>query len=130
MHIKSPDWYQRATVTAAVLPGAVPHRENVLRAAETFLDFLGEGEIETIWLVGSRANGQARTDSDWDFLIVGDGFNAVEAERIHLAEAGQLPLGCRLLDVSVSPNGPDVIFDSVSPLSPPAKLLWRHGSWQ
>jgi len=29
-------------------------------------------EISSIWLIGSRANGTARQDSDWDFLLFGN----------------------------------------------------------
>lgn len=28
--------------------------------------------IESIWLIGSRANGTAKPGSDWDFLVFGD----------------------------------------------------------
>jgi len=28
-------------------------------------------EIQSVWLIGSRANGTARPDSDWDFLAFG-----------------------------------------------------------
>lgn len=28
--------------------------------------------IESIWLLGSRANGTAKPESDWDFLVFGD----------------------------------------------------------
>ena len=28
--------------------------------------------IESIWLIGSRANGTAKPESDWDFFIFGD----------------------------------------------------------
>ncbi len=29
-------------------------------------------QIEAVWLIGSRANSYAKTDSDWDFLVFGN----------------------------------------------------------
>ena len=36
-----------------------------------FVDRFSRAGFE-VWLMGSRANGNARTDSDWDILIFGD----------------------------------------------------------
>lgn len=46
-------------------------------------------EIRSIWLFGSRANGNARDSSDWDLLVFGDvsTFNSVKNDEIlHLKE--------------------------------------------
>ncbi|MDN3716973.1 nucleotidyltransferase domain-containing protein [Vibrio breoganii] len=39
-------------------------------------------EIEAIWLIGSRANGNAKSCSDWDLLVFGDinTFNRVKTD--------------------------------------------------
>ncbi len=40
-----------------------PHVRNVLDSLKN------EPETESIWLIGSRANGTEKTGSDWDFMI-------------------------------------------------------------
>lgn len=44
---------------------------------ENIDDYLGSlaaacGGVESIWLIGSRANGTARTNSDWDLIAFGN----------------------------------------------------------
>jgi len=36
---------------------------------EVLKDLISEKETASIWLIGSRANGTERTDSDWDFIV-------------------------------------------------------------
>ena len=80
--------------------------EIAMDRANRFLSLLGEGYIEAIYLVGSRASGKERPDSDWDFLIVGEDFDVVERERIE-----------RNYWLGVKPGTVDIIFSS----SPPEK---------
>ena len=44
------------------------------KAVRTYLERLSSeyNSIDSIWLLGSRANGTNRTDSDWDFFIFAD----------------------------------------------------------
>ncbi len=90
--------------------------QRVLNTADAFLDELGEGHIEAIYLIGSRASGEEREDSDWDYLVVGDGFDAVEEERIARAEEGN-PFPDLDIDVSVDKRSKhlDIIFSSDPP---------------
>ena len=55
-------------------------------------------EITAIWLLGSRANGTGRIDSDWDLLIFG---NEQVLSELRSAEA----LNCRDFDVLVVYDG-------------------------
>jgi predicted nucleotidyltransferase len=44
------------------------------------------GGIESVWLVGSRANGRASEESDWDFIVFGgtELFNSLKSdESVH-----------------------------------------------
>jgi len=90
--------------------------QRVLGTANAFLDELGEGHIEAIYLIGSRASGEEKESSDWDYLVVGDGFDAVEEERIARAEEGN-PFPGLDIDVSVDERNEhlDVIFSSEHP---------------
>jgi len=102
--------------------------QRVLNTADAFLDELGEGHIEAIYLIGSRASGEEREDSDWDYLVVGDGFDAVEEERIARAEEGN-PFPGLDIDVSVDKRSKhlDIIFSSVPPKADQAsKLLYMR----
>jgi predicted nucleotidyltransferase len=49
-------------------------------------------EITEIWLIGSRANGTARIDSDWDLLIFGN-------EQVLSELRSSEDLNCRDFDV-------------------------------
>ena len=51
--------------------GPVPRLSSPIKAFIDHLICFGR-DIESIWLLGSRANGTSREDSDWDFLIFGD----------------------------------------------------------
>ena len=94
----------------------------VVECAENFLDEIGEGKIESVWLIGSRG-GQVnpaypertgvRPDSDWDYLVVGEGFDEVEAELRERLEDGEKFFGLTL-DVPISRRGAhkDIIFSS------------------
>ena len=102
--------------------------QRVLNTADAFLDELGEGHIEAIYLIGSRASGEEREDSDWDYLVVGDGFDAVEEERIARAEEGN-PFPGLDIDVPIDKRGKhlDIIFSSVPPKADQAsKLLYMR----
>lgn len=84
--------------------------------ADNFLDLLGEGHIEQIYLIGSRYTGKASDDSDWDFLVVGEGFDEVESEKLRQLEAGQRIFGMRL-DTAIKDRNRsnDIIFSSTPP---------------
>ena len=87
-----------------------------LRTAEEFLDELGEGNITSIYLIGSRASGTAGPSSDWDFLVVGEDLDDIEEEKIRLAEEGNPFPG---LDIDISPlrrsEHIDIIFSNKGP---------------
>ncbi len=103
--------------------------QRVLNIADAFLDELGEGHIEAIYLIGSRASGEEREDSDWDYLVVGDGFDAVEEERIARAEEGN-PFPGLDIDVPIDKRGKhlDIIFSSDPPRADQAsKLIYPRG---
>ena len=97
--------------------------ERVVEIAERFLDDLDAAPIESVWLVGSRAEETSHTGSDWDWLVVGEDFDSVEAERISRLEAGERLFGLSL-DVDVARRGDfnDIIFSS-NPPPPSQKAL-------
>ena len=80
--------------------------------AESVLDEVGEGKIQKIYLIGSRASGKSIATSDWDFLVVGDGLNLIEGEKIRRAEEGNPFPGT---GIDVAPGGSDIIFSSTGP---------------
>lgn len=100
--------------------------KRVIGIADRFLERLGEGEIESVWLIGSRGgqvnpayperNGKPHEGSDWDFLVVGDGFDAVEEEKISLLEQGVRLYGLSL-DVPTERRSQhlDITFSSQPP---------------
>jgi|SRR5690554_3469958 len=62
---------------------------------QTYINRLTEKspEITAIWLIGSRANGNAKCDSDWDFLVFGDAGtykNVENDDSLHLNEVDLL----------------------------------------
>ena len=108
----------------------IPHKEAVLAVADTFLDYLDEGWVDQIWLVGSRAPGSLkapRNDSDWDFILVGSGFDEVEKERIRMSEEDILPFGCEWLSIGVRPGKPDIIFAGQAPTA--GVKIYENGAW-
>jgi predicted nucleotidyltransferase len=98
--------------------------QRVLDIANAFLNELGEGHIEAIYLIGSRASGEEKEDSDWDYLVVGDGFDVVEDEKIARAEEGNPFPG---LDIDVATverhKSLDIIFSSDPPKADQASKL-------
>ena len=88
----------------------------VLNTANAFLDELDFGHIDAIYLIGSQASGKARENSDWDYLVVGDGFDEVEDERIARADIGN-PFSGLDIDVAVDKRSEhiDIIFSSTPP---------------
>ena len=88
----------------------------VLNTANAFLDELDFGHIDAIYLIGSQASGKARENSDWDYLVVGDGFNEVEDERIARADIGN-PFSGLDIDVAADKRSEhiDIIFSSTPP---------------
>ena len=98
------------------LDSAKNNLRRVLSIANAFLDELGEGEIDAVYLIGSRASGAADEESDWDYLVVGDGFDAVEEEKIARAEEGR-PFSGLDIDVAVSERSKhlDIIFSENPP---------------
>ena len=102
--------------------------QRVLNIANAFLEELGAGHIEAIYLIGSRASGEEKEDSDWDYLVVGDEFDAVEDEKGIWADRGEPFPG---LDVDVAyaerHKSLDIIFSSVPPKADQAsKLLYMR----
>ena len=74
--------------------------DKVYRIVDSYLDSIGEGEIESIWLIGSRAGQHSDTknhggvpneNSDWDWLVVGDGFDEIEEELVRQYEDEENP---------------------------------------
>jgi len=101
--------------------------QRVLNTANAFLDELGEGFIEAIYLVGSRASDTPSETSDWDYLVVGDDFDKVEDERIARAEEGN-PFPGLDIDVAIKdrPQHLDIIFSSDPPSEGQvAKKVWE-----
>jgi hypothetical protein len=92
-------------------------------AVDRFLDYIGEGNVDEIYLYGSIPQGRATEKSDIDLMFVGEDFDDMEDERIRMGEEGELPPGCRLLDVGVDKHAkaysPDVLFSSKSPQEMP-----------
>ena len=94
----------------------------VVECAERFLDEIGEGQVDAVWLIGSRGGqvnpiyperGGVRPDSDWDYLVVGENFDEVDAELRERLEAGEMFDGLTL-DVPISRRSThkDIIFSS------------------
>lgn len=102
------------------------HLASVLKKAEDFLELLGEGEIESIWLIGSRAEGTAKRDSDWDFLIVGEDFNDVEEALLDMIEGDEYTCGINLDSTEENRHlSEDIIFSSDPPSKEQASIkLW------
>lgn len=104
--------------------------KKVYRRVNDFLNYIGEGEIEQIWFIGSRAAGTAGPRSDWDFLVVGPGLSAAEEERINLWEEEGISFPGLGLDVSTSRRAEnhDVILSDEGPhTGKVAVLLWKDG---
>ena len=49
---------------------SAPDKLDILKFSNTLVK--AAPGIKEIWLLGSRANGTARDDSDWDLLVLGD----------------------------------------------------------
>lgn len=97
-------------------PEVKARANHVHEVAERFLDNLGEGKIEGIYLIGSRAEGKIHANSDWDWLVVGDGLDSAEEERLEKLENGERIYGMKLdspVDRRSSFN--DIIFSSKPP---------------
>jgi len=88
----------------------------VLSTANAFLDELDYGHIDAIYLIGSQASGKVGENSDWDYLVVGDGFDEVEDERTARADEGN-PFPGLDIDVAVDKRSEhiDIIFSSTPP---------------
>jgi hypothetical protein len=106
--------------------------DNVWRLADGWIEEeIGEGNIESIWLVGSRggvvneaypegkhgsAPGMPHAGSDWDWLVVGEDFGRLDVELNELREQGRRgPIYDRR-------SGNDIIFSSTPPTS--GLLAW------
>jgi len=87
------------------------------RIADSFLDELDAPQITAIYLVGSRADNTQRKDSDWDFLVFGDGFDEVEDEKNYRAEEGNPFPG---LDIDVAYADRHISIDIIFSSSPPS----------
>lgn len=98
--------------------------EKAKKLAEEMLNLLDIESSYTIYLIGSRASNKAKESSDWDFLIVGEDFDAVEEERIAMFEEGTLPKSLALdQDPKTRGKAVDVIFSSKSPKPPYIKMF-------
>ena len=87
------------------------------RIADSFLDELDAPQITAIYLVGSRADNTQHKDSDWDFLVFGDGFDEVEDEKNYRAEEGNPFPG---LDIDVAAADRHISIDIIFSSSPPS----------
>jgi len=87
------------------------------RIADRFLYELDAPQITAIYLVGSRADNTQRKDSDWDFLVFGDGFDEVEDEKNYRAEEGNPFPG---LDIDVAYADRHISIDIIFSSSPPS----------
>ena len=97
----------------------------VQEKVEYFLDWLGEGQAESVHLIGSRASGRETKSSDWDFLVVGEDFDSYEAERIDALERGELR-GVFSIDAKIETRhlSNDIIFSSTPPVE--GVCLWTE----
>jgi predicted nucleotidyltransferase len=121
---------RRNPASEADIRDALASVEEVYGDVENLLDYLDEGSIEQIWLVGSRAEGKAKPTSDWDFLVVGPGLGSAEEERIRLWEEEDIDFPGLGLDVSISMRSThhDVILSDEGPYPDQvAILLWKEG---
>jgi predicted nucleotidyltransferase len=112
------------------MKGAAASVRKVHDDVDNFLSYLGAGNIEQIWLIGSRAEGKARPDSDWDFLVVGPGLGSAEEERVRLWEEDDVVFPGLKMDVSTARRGTnrDVILSDDGPHpGQAAVLLWKEG---
>jgi predicted nucleotidyltransferase len=89
----------------------------VFRIADGFLDELDAPQITAIYLVGSRADNTQHKDSDWDFLVFGDGFDEVEDEKNNRADEGNPFPG---LDIDVAAADRHISIDIIFSSSPPS----------
>ena len=113
---------------AVLLTAEIQKRaDRVWKLADGWIDDeIGEGNIESIWLVGSRggvvneaypegkhgsAPGMPHTDSDWDWLVVGEDFDQLDVELNELREQG------RRGPIYDKHSGNDIIFSSTPPTS-------------
>lgn len=78
--------------------------EKAYELADDFLERIDANVIDAIYLIGSRAIGKAHSLSDWDFLVVGEGFDDVEDERIR-----------QKWRIGHNPDDVDIIFSSKRP---------------
>ena len=93
-----------------------PRVDRVFDAADRFLEQLDESPPKAIYLVGSRSKGKAGDTSDWDFIVHGDDFDNVEAEKIRQLEDGVRLNGLSLdVDINKRANHNDIIFSSKEP---------------
>jgi len=104
--------------------------DKVYRIVDSYLDLIGEGEIESIWLIGSRAGQHSDTknhggvpneNSDWDWLVVGDGFDEIEEELVRQYEDGENPNHPIFKkfeghDLSTRGNANDITLSSTEPV--------------
>lgn len=129
MSILSLDLTTRITLRARV--------KAVVRDAADFLDDLCRDDPVSVWLVGSRAGsvnpaypergGKTHEMSDWDFVVVGEGFDEVELEKIERLEEGEIIPGIRL-DCPTHRRcfHNDIIFSQTPPVDS-GVLLWENG---
>lgn len=96
--------------------------------ADRWLDSIEADQIARVWLIGSRAEGTAGPESDIDFLIVGNSFDAAEDERIAQAEEGHFEKGLfKVLNTTIPtserPGHIDIVFSSKGPRPDQAAVL-------
>lgn len=115
---------------AQSMPELRRRAETVWRIVDDYLENeLGEGTISSIWLIGSRAGqinmskpsrGVPTETSDWDWLVVGEDFDAIEAELCRQYDEGENtnhPIFKRFEghDLRRRGNANDIVLSSTAP---------------
>jgi len=113
-------------MSSETVSGVRQKLDDVIYIADSYLDRIGAGQIESVWLTGSRASGEEGPNSDWDFLIVGYGFDDVEAEKLDTLECGGRIYGIELdSPPHLRHDFKDIVFCSNEP-SEGVKLWDKH----
>jgi predicted nucleotidyltransferase len=83
--------------------------------------------VREIWLVGSRANGTARPDSDWDFIVFGDSHTFSQLQAA--ADLHRIDVDCLVVSDS---DAFESAWGSKSKRGSLSKWKWRpdsNGLW-
>lgn len=88
------------------VPVFTPEEQELLRQAVEVIRSVAQQhgvEVVQIYLFGSRARGEATTESDWDFYVIADGQLDQQRQRVIVTEAKRVLARLRI------PN--DIILD-------------------